>query len=166
LTAESPRSLILRKARNCRFSAGLNVSQARWGAKESWLIDYQEDLTDRTAESMMNSAFSLDYSSARASNVGGSRENGAATAQKAHEKNESLRQLWSYFPTLAIWSEIATASELRKAADYGKERLVLLRRFPLEQALGLPSIIGKFSVLRVMRMRARQLLERSMASAE
>jgi hypothetical protein len=36
---------------------------------------------------------------------------------------------------------------LRKAADYGKERLVLLRRFPLEQALGLPSIIGKFSVL-------------------
>jgi hypothetical protein len=105
-------------------------------------------------------------SSARASNVGGSRENGAATAQKAHEKNESLRQLWSYFPTLAIWSEIATASELRKAADYGKERLVLLRRFPLEQALGLPSIIGKFSVLRVMRIRARQLLERSMASAE
>jgi hypothetical protein len=105
-------------------------------------------------------------SSARASNVGGSRENGAASAQKAHEKNESLRQLWSYFPTLAIWSEIATASELRKAADYGKERLVLLRRFPLEQALGLPSIIGKFSVLRVMRIRARQLLERSMASAE
>src|SRR5512132_2130483 len=92
-------------------------------------------------------------SSARASNVGGSRENGAASAQKAHEKNESLRQLWSYFPTLAFWSEIATASELRKAADYGKERLVLLRRFPLEQALGLPSIIGKFSVLRVMRIR-------------
>jgi hypothetical protein len=105
-------------------------------------------------------------SSARASNIGGSRENGTASAQKAHEKNESLRQLWSYFPTLAIWSEIATASELRKAADYGKERLVLLRRFPLEQALGLPSIIGKFSVLRVMRIRARQLLERSMASAE
>ena len=60
----------------------------------------------------------------------------------------------------------AAATELRKAADYGKERLVLLRRFPLEQALGLPSIIGKFSVLRVMRIRVRQLLERSMASAE